>query len=157
MKADELTKTIWFFIIRLQYFSIYVTKDFNKSFSDKYMLDQVCFVGDDIVDIELMKNIRPTSYGRPIKGSKTETRALKAQEWVITEIEKLLSTVNLCWYLVIKPWFTNFVRTFAGTTAIRHHLTCTLSNQKVFRTRPRGMCGAVKSSTTRHRRFVFFK
>ena len=29
--------------------------DFNKHFADKYNFDEVCFVGDDIVDIELMK------------------------------------------------------------------------------------------------------
>ena len=31
--------------------------DFIKSFSNKYSLDEVCFVGDDIVDIELMKRV----------------------------------------------------------------------------------------------------
>lgn len=31
--------------------------DFNKIFSAKYKLDEVCFVGDDIVDIELLKNV----------------------------------------------------------------------------------------------------
>tara|TARA_B100001175_G_scaffold295572_1_gene283749 strand:+ start:255 stop:803 length:549 start_codon:yes stop_codon:yes gene_type:complete len=31
--------------------------DFKKNFSDKYTMDEVCFVGDDIVDIELMKKV----------------------------------------------------------------------------------------------------
>ncbi len=31
--------------------------DFNKHFADKYQFDEVCFVGDDIVDIELMKKV----------------------------------------------------------------------------------------------------
>ena len=32
-------------------------RDFKKVFSKKYKLDEVCFVGDDIVDIELLKNV----------------------------------------------------------------------------------------------------
>ena len=31
--------------------------DFKEKFSQKYSLDQVCFVGDDIVDIELMQKV----------------------------------------------------------------------------------------------------
>ena len=31
--------------------------DFNKKFSDEYSLDKVCFVGDDIVDLDLLKNV----------------------------------------------------------------------------------------------------
>ena len=30
---------------------------FHNSFSNKYTYDQVCFVGDDIVDIELIKKV----------------------------------------------------------------------------------------------------
>ncbi len=30
-------------------------EDFRKNFSNKYQFDEVCFVGDDIVDIELLK------------------------------------------------------------------------------------------------------
>tara|TARA_B100001769_G_C22099732_1_gene593553 strand:+ start:1526 stop:2074 length:549 start_codon:yes stop_codon:yes gene_type:complete len=32
-------------------------EDFHNSFSKKYTYDQVCFVGDDIVDIELIKKV----------------------------------------------------------------------------------------------------
>ena len=32
-------------------------EDFNKNFSNKFKLDEVCFVGDDIVDIELLKKV----------------------------------------------------------------------------------------------------
>ena len=32
-------------------------EDFSKNFSDKYQFDEVCFVGDDIVDIELLKKV----------------------------------------------------------------------------------------------------
>jgi hypothetical protein len=33
-------------------------------------------------------------YGRPPPGSKTEERAMKAQEWVDTEIDKLLGVIK---------------------------------------------------------------
>lgn len=33
-------------------------------------------------------------YGRPPPGSKSEERAIRAQEWVETEIEKLLGVIK---------------------------------------------------------------